>query len=63
MEESGFEMLDPWNTGIEPPAPEAGKQAWDSFNMLAGERNAKMIESSDGMLAFLNGPPPAGSLV
>lgn len=41
--------------GHRAPAPEAEKQAWDGFNMLAGERNAKMIESSDGMLAFLNG--------
>ena len=55
VRESGFEMLDPWNTGIEPPAPEAEKQAWDRFNMLVGERNAEMSESSDGMPAFLDG--------
>lgn len=55
MRESGFEVLDPWNTGIEPPAPEAEKQPWDRFNMLVGERNRKMIESSDGMLAVLEG--------
>lgn len=55
VRESGFEALDPWNTGIELSAPEAEKQAWDRFNMLAGERNAEMIESSGGMLAVLDG--------
>lgn len=54
MRESGFEVLDPWNTGIEPPA-RAEKQAWDRFNMLAGERNRKMIGYSNGMLAVLDG--------
>lgn len=55
VRESGFEALDPQDGGIESPAPEAEKQAWDRFNMLAGERNAKMIESSNGMLAVLDG--------
>ena len=55
MRESGFEALDPWNTDIEIPAPEAEKNVWNRFNVLAGERNAKMIEFSDGMSAVLDG--------
>lgn len=55
VRESGFEVLDPWDAGIEPPAPEAEKDAWDRFNMLTGERNREMIESGDGILAVLDG--------
>lgn len=55
VREYGFEVLDPWDAGIEPPAPEAEKDVWDRFNMLTGERNRKMIESGDGVLAVLDG--------
>ncbi len=48
-------MLDPWDTEIEIPVPEAEEQVWDRFNMLVGERNRKAIESSDGMFAVLDG--------
>ena len=55
VRESGFEVFDPWDASIEPPAPGAEKDVWDRFNMLTGERNRKMIESSDGILAVLDG--------
>ena len=55
VRESGFEVLDPWDAGIEIPAPKAEKQVWDHFNMLVGEGNREAIESSDGMLAVLDG--------
>ena len=55
VKESGFEVLDPWDTEIEIPSPEAQRNVWDHFNMLVGERNRKAIESSDGMFAVLDG--------
>ena len=55
VRESGFEVLDPWDAGIDIPGPEAEKQVWDRFNMLIGERNRKAIKSSDGVLAVLDG--------
>ncbi len=55
VKESDFEVLDPWNTGIEIFAPRAEKQTWDRFNVLAGERNRKMIESSGDTPAILYG--------
>ncbi len=55
MRESGFEVLDPWDTDFEISAPEAEKEVWKELNVLGGEKNAKAIESSDGRLAVLDG--------
>ena len=55
VRESGFEVLDPWDIGFKIPAPEAEKEAWRRFNALVGEKNTKAIESSDGVLAVLDG--------
>ena len=55
VRESGFEVLDPWDIGFEIPAPEAEREVWEQFNALVGEENAKAIESSDGVLAVLDG--------
>ena len=55
MRELGFEVFDPWDTGFEISAPEAEKEVWEQLNVLGGEKNAKAIESSDGMLAVLDG--------
>ena len=55
VRESGFEVLDPWDIGFEIPSPEAKKEVWERFNALVGEENTKAIESSDGMLAVLDG--------
>ena len=55
VRESGFEVLDPWNADIDIPSPGAEKEAWESFNTLVGEKNARAIESSDGILAVLDG--------
>ena len=55
VREYGFEVLDPWDIGIEIPGPEAEKKAWERFNMLVGKRNREAIESSDGVLAVLDG--------
>ena len=55
VRESGFEVLDPWDAGLEIPAPEAEKEAWRRFNALVGEKNTKAIGSSDGVLAVLDG--------
>lgn len=51
----GFEVLDPWDIGFEIPAPEVEREVWECFNALVGEENAKAIESSDGVLAVLDG--------
>ena len=55
MRESGFEVFDPWDTDFEISAPEAEKEVWEELTVLVGEKNAKAIESSDGMLAVLDG--------
>lgn len=55
VRESGFEVFDPWDIGLEIPVPEAEKDVWERFNTLVGEKNARAIESSDGMLAVLDG--------
>ena len=56
VRESGFEVLDPWDTEIEIPTPEAEKQKYGIASTCWSEsENREAIESSDDMLAILDG--------
>ena len=58
-----LEVLDPWK--LTPPADikrvesmdygQAKREAWQKLNIEMGERNAKAIKESDGMIAVLDG--------
>ena len=60
---SGLDVLDPWK--LTPPADirrveamdygQAKRHAWRELNLVMGERNAKAINESDGMIAILDG--------
>ena len=54
MRESDFEVLDPWDAGIEPPPGQ--KDRHGTVSTCSSESvTVKMIESSGGMLTVLDG--------
>lgn len=55
VRESGLGALDPWDTGMEIPDPQAQKEVWGRFNMFIWRAQQRGNRSADGVLAVLDG--------
>lgn len=62
LEQSGYEVLDPWEFDrsridalLAMPYGAARRDAWSKLNMEIGERNGRLIDSADVVFAVLDG--------